>query len=122
MAMSTSSASGRTATVAAEVWIRPLASVAGTRWTRWTPDSNFSRAKTPLPATLAGDAGFRGSIPGVLAQGQRLNRPITGMVRFGNGYLMVAEDGGIFSFSEQPFFGSLGASPPSRPITSVAIA
>ena len=40
---STSSASGRTATVAADVWIRPAASVAGTRWTRWTPPSYFRR-------------------------------------------------------------------------------
>src|ERR1700740_2204546 len=30
--MSISSASGRTATVAAEVWMRPCVSVAGTRW------------------------------------------------------------------------------------------
>ncbi len=44
-----SSASGRTATVAAEVCRRPEDSVAGTRWTRWTPDSNLSRAKTPAP-------------------------------------------------------------------------
>ena len=29
--------------------MRPLASVAGTRWTRCTPDSNFSFANTPLP-------------------------------------------------------------------------
>src|SRR6266550_3178425 len=36
---STSSASGSTATVAAEVWMRPCASVTGTRCTRWTPDS-----------------------------------------------------------------------------------
>ena len=49
---STSSASGSTATVAAEVWIRPLLSVAGTRCTRCTPDSNFSAAKTPLPGNL----------------------------------------------------------------------
>ena len=48
--MSTSSASGSTATVAAEVWMRPCASVAGTRCTRCTPDSNFSRENTPLPA------------------------------------------------------------------------
>ena len=48
---STSSASGRTATVAAEVWMRPLASVTGTRCTRWTPLSNFSRPKTPSPLT-----------------------------------------------------------------------
>ena len=53
MSMSTSSASGSTATVAADVWMRPDASVAGTRWTRCTPDSNFSLAKTPLPDTLA---------------------------------------------------------------------
>jgi hypothetical protein len=31
----------------------------------------------------------------------RLNKPITGMVAFGNGYLMVAEDGGIFNFSDR---------------------
>ena len=36
---STSSASGSTATVAAEVWMRPCDSVVGTRWTRCTPDS-----------------------------------------------------------------------------------
>ena len=40
---STSSASGMIATVAAEVWMRPWDSVAGTRCTRWVPDSNFSR-------------------------------------------------------------------------------
>ena len=44
ISMSTSFASGSTATVAAEVWMRPLASVVGTRCTRCTPDSNFSRA------------------------------------------------------------------------------
>jgi len=41
--MSISSASGMTTTVAVEVWIRPDDSVAGMRWTRWTPPSNFSR-------------------------------------------------------------------------------
>ena len=35
--------SGRTATVAALVWIRPEDSVTGTRCTRWPPDSNFRR-------------------------------------------------------------------------------
>ena len=30
------------------------------------------------------------------------------MVAFGNGYLMVASDGGIFNFSDKPFLGSLG--------------
>ncbi len=40
---STSSTSGSTATVAVDVWMRPLASVSGTRWTRCTPDSKRSR-------------------------------------------------------------------------------
>ena len=47
---STASISGRTATVAALVWIRPPDSVSGTRWTRWTPDSNFSREYAPSPS------------------------------------------------------------------------
>src|SRR5215510_14745169 len=40
--MSTSSASGSTATVTADVCMRPDASVCGTRWTRCTPDSYLS--------------------------------------------------------------------------------
>ena len=61
------------------------------------------------------DTPFRGSMGGT-----PLNRPMTGMVAFGDGYLMVAEDGGIFNFSDRPFDGSLGASPPVLPIVSVA--
>ena len=52
--------------------------------------------------------------------GTRLNQPVIGMVAFGAGYLMVASDGGIFNFSDKPFFGSLGANPPPAPIVSVA--
>ena len=33
--------------------MRPPLSVTGTRWTRWTPLSNFSLANTPLPSTEA---------------------------------------------------------------------
>ena len=62
-------------------------------------------------------APFRGSMGGT-----RLNKPVTGMVPFGNGYLMVAEDGGVFDFSDLPFLGSLGDSPPAHPIVSVASA
>ncbi|HEV7865448.1 MAG TPA: glycosyl hydrolase [Acidimicrobiia bacterium] len=64
---------------------------------------------------FAFDAPFRGSMGGA-----RLNKPISGMVPFGNGYLMVAEDGGVFNFSEKAFSGSLGGTPPSRPIVAVA--
>ena len=49
----TSSASGSTATVQAEVWMRPCVSVAGTRCTRWPPDSNLSREYAPWPAMRA---------------------------------------------------------------------
>jgi hypothetical protein len=64
---------------------------------------------------FAFDAGFRGSMGGT-----RLNRPVTGMVPFGNGYLMVGEDGGVFAFSDRPFSGSLGARPPAHAIVAVA--
>jgi hypothetical protein len=60
-------------------------------------------------------APFRGSMGG-----RPLNKPIVGMVAFGNGYLMVGADGGIFNFSNLPFYGSLGANPPPIPIVSVA--
>jgi hypothetical protein len=50
----------------------------------------------------------------------RLNAPITGMVSFGNGYLLVGADGGVFDFSDRAFTGSLGNTPLSRPIVAVA--
>ena len=64
---------------------------------------------------FAFDAPFRGSM-GAIA----LNKPVTGMVRFGGGYLLVGTDGGVFNFSDHPFLGSLGATPPARPITAAA--
>jgi glucose/arabinose dehydrogenase len=64
---------------------------------------------------FAFDAPFRGSTGSI-----RLNRPISGMVRYGNGYLIVAEDGGVFDFSDLPFSGSLGSTPPNSPVVSVA--
>jgi uncharacterized delta-60 repeat protein len=64
---------------------------------------------------FAFDAPFRGSLGDV-----KLNRPVTGMVRYGGGYLMVGEDGGIFNFSDKPFLGSLGGSPPEKRVVAVA--
>ena len=57
MVTSTSSASGITRTPAAEVWMRPWLSVTGTRWTRCTPPSYFSRAHGASPGC--------GSAPGL---------------------------------------------------------
>lgn len=64
---------------------------------------------------FAFDAPFRGSMGAVT-----LNKPVVGMVRYGNGYLMVGSDGGVFNFSDKEFKGSLGANPPSVPITAIA--
>jgi hypothetical protein len=44
-----------------------------------------------------------------------------GKVAYGDGYIMVASDGGIFDFSSKPFLGSLGANPPANPIVGVAV-
>jgi hypothetical protein len=70
---------------------------------------------------FAFDAPFRGSLPGTLPAGSRLNKPVIGALAYGNGYLMVAADGGIFSFSDKPFLGSLGDAPPANPIVGVAV-
>src|SRR6516225_10378656 len=51
--MSTSSASGNTATVTADVCTRPCCSVCGTRCTRCTPLSYFSCENTRLPSMMA---------------------------------------------------------------------
>jgi len=50
-----------------------------------------------------------------------LNKPVSGMVPGQGGYMMVAQDGGIFSFGSVAFHGSLGANPPSSPVISVAL-
>ena len=63
---------------------------------------------------------YRGSVPAVLPRDQRLNAPVAGMVRYGDGYLLVGRDGGVFNFSSGGFFGSLGSAPPRSPISALA--
>ncbi len=60
-------------------------------------------------------APFRGSLGNTV-----LNKPVNGLVAYGNGYLMVASDGGVFNFSDERFVGSLGATPPAAPIVGIA--
>ena len=70
-----------------------------------------------LPVALASDAGFHGSLGAT-----RLNQPIVGMASTpsGNGYWLVAADGGIFSFGDAVFHGSLGATRLNQPIVGMA--
>ena len=62
-----------------------------------------------------GDARFRGSTGAI-----RLNRPIIGIAPTpdNNGYWLVATDGGVFAFNA-PFYGSMGGTPLSRPVTGL---
>ncbi|MDQ1490206.1 MAG: hypothetical protein QOJ23_2720 [Actinomycetota bacterium] len=57
-----------------------------------------------------------------LGKGRAITRgkPISGMVPGQSGYMMVAQDGGIFSFGNVAFHGSLGSNPPPKP-ASVAL-
>src|SRR3989304_411577 len=86
---STSSASGSTATVAVEVWMRPLASVTGTRWTRGTPLSYLRRGEGPGRGSPEAPrvAEYRDDVlqRGVLA-GERL-QPLVVAGQFGAGHL-----------------------------------
>ena len=51
-----------------------------------------------------------------------LNKPIVGMAATpsGNGYWLVASDGGIFSFGDATFHGSTGAIALNKPIVGMA--
>jgi hypothetical protein len=54
--------------------------------------------------------------------GKTLNAPITGIVPTSDakGYWLVASDGGVFSFGDAPFEGSLGGSLLNSPIVAMA--
>jgi hypothetical protein len=53
---------------------------------------------------------------------QVLNKPVVGMAATptGQGYWMVASDGGIFAFGDAPFYGSMGGQPLNQPIVGMA--
>jgi hypothetical protein len=86
-----------------------------------TSGHGYTLAATDGGVFAFGDANFFGSIPGVLAPGQQLNKPIEGIVTTpdGGGYWMVASDGGIFTFGNAPFLGSLGSMHLASPIVGM---
>ena len=73
-----------------------------------------------LVASDGGIFAFKAAVQGLAWATRKLTKPVTGMVPYGDGYMMVGEDGGIFNFSNKPFDGSLGGSPPAKPIVSVS--
>jgi hypothetical protein len=79
-----------------------------------TPDNKGYWLVASDGGVFAFHATFRGSMGGA-----KLNKPVNGLVAFGNGYLMVASDGGVFNFSNQAFFGSLGAKAIPSPIIGI---
>ena len=79
-----------------------------------TPDNRGYWLVASDGGVFAFAAPFRGSMGHA-----KLNKPVNGLVSFGNGYLMVASDGGVFDFSDKPFAGSLGGVPPSAPIIGI---
>ncbi len=80
-----------------------------------TPDNKGYWLVASDGGVFAFHAAFRGSMGAV-----QLQKPVNGLVAFGNGYLMVASDGGVFNFSNKPFLGSLGMNPPAAPIIGIA--
>jgi len=65
-----------------------------------------------------GSAPFLGSMGGT-----KLNSPIVGMATMpaGDGYDLVAADGGVFNFGSAQFYGSMGGKPLNKPIVGIAV-
>ena len=54
--------------------------------------------------------------------GKPLDKPVVGMAATADdgGYWLVAADGGVFSFGDAPFYGSLGGKPLNAPVVGMA--
>ena len=55
--------------------------------------------------------------------GRHLNAPIVGMAASatGNGYRLVASDGGVFCFGDAPYSGSEGGHHLKAPVVAIGI-
>ena len=54
--------------------------------------------------------------------GKPLNKPVVGMAASptGNGYWLVASDGGVFAFGDATFHGSMGGTPLNEPVVGIS--
>ena len=77
---------------------------------------------TVTPAGAVTPHGGAGALGSPAVSNLRLARPIVGMTATtdGNGYWLVASDGGIFSYGDAAFYGSTGAIHLNQPIVGMA--
>jgi uncharacterized RmlC-like cupin family protein len=89
-----------------------------------------SSANQPLGYTVATSGGglyrydtSQGTVTALPSMvGQHLNSPIVGAASNGNGYYLVASDGGVFAFdSGAPFLGSMGGQKLNAHIVGIAL-
>jgi beta-lactamase class A len=98
----------------------------------WMPTPGMIAAATPRTSTQHGESGAAGpdavtaygsaaaAVPGSSLPG--LNAPIVGIAPTpdGGGYWLAAADGGVFTFGDARFTGSLGAVTLNAPIVGIA--
>ncbi len=79
------------------------------------PLAGLSVTVTFTPSTSSGAATTQGPTP-------TLNKPVVGMAATpdGNGYWLVASDGGIFNYGDAAFYGSAGSLQLNKPIVGMA--
>jgi hypothetical protein len=89
----------------------------------WAPDRKIDAAQgvnanwfRAMVAQNLGQAPPKPPVPGVTGGAMEV-----AMHPSGKGYYIVASDGGVFSFGEAPFFGSLGGQTLNKPITGMAV-
>ena len=98
-------------------------------WTNSTDCSGFAISRNAWVATSTGTVYGESTYSGPPAYnygdmaGKPLNQPIDGMspTSDGQGYWLVAADGGIFAFGNAQFYGSMGGRPLNKPITGMAV-
>jgi hypothetical protein len=80
---------------------------------------------TAADGTVYGENDFSGPPANNLGDmaGKHLNQPIVGMspTSDGQGYWLVASDGGIFAFGDATFLGSMGGQHLNQPIAGIAV-
>ncbi len=66
---------------------------------------------------------YSDAVPGGLPLADALTKPASAILstKSGNGYWLIAEDGGVFTFGDARFFGSMGGRPLNAPIVGAAI-